>query len=367
MKFLSIIILAALLALGSCGKNPEQVPEKETKLVADSSNSDKYPLLVEAALSHWNDSDNVDSPALWMTPDGDTWIIATTKSTHQLIIYDENGETLDRQCKPGSGKNELMRPNGIWVLDNYCFVVERDNHRVQIFELPGFTHRGFIGEDKLTKPYGMAAYRDDSGNIQIYITDAYEIVEDEIPADSLLGKRVLHYELSNQNTENADWVFDNKFIRYIGATEGEGTIKIPESIYADPTTNTLMIAEEYEPITSVLVYSLDEGKYVKTLGSGLFRYQSEGIALYDCGEGKGYWFFTDQDEGDNTFHIYDRETHDYITSFKSETTQNTDGVWLAQVEPDGYPMGIFIPVHDDGGIGIFSIEKLFEELKLKCK
>ena len=52
---------------------------------------------------------------------------------------------------------------------------------------------------------------------------------------------------------------------------------------------------------------------------------------------------------------------------KSETTQNTDGVWLAQVEPDGYPMGIFIPVHDDGGIGIFSIEKLFEELKLKCK
>jgi len=62
----------------------------------------------------------------------------------------------------------------------------------------------------------------------------------------------------------------------------------------------------------------------------IFTYEPEGIALYSCSDGSGYWFTTDQDTSNNTFHIFNRIAFKYIGSFYPKVTANTDGVWLTQ-------------------------------------
>lgn len=249
---------------------------------------------------------------------------------------------------------EFDRPNGIWVADDMVFVVERDNHRIQVLTLYEFKFVGFIGEDKLIYPYGISIYKD-NGKYQVYITDNYENEQatndlEEIPADSLLGKRVLHYTMTIENG-----IGQSEFVRYIGETTKKGAIRITESIFTDPIHNILLLAEEDERNTHIKIYSLDKGEYTgKTIGEGMFNYQAEGIALIDCGNGEGFWICTDQYTGDNTF-------------FKSGATQNTDGIWLTQEFYQGFPKGSLIAVNNDGGIGIYDLQMLMNELNISCK
>lgn len=114
-----------------------------------------------------------------------------------------------------------------------------------------------------------------------------------------------------------------------------------------------------------------DGKFKNIeIGDDLFEYQAEGMALYDCGNGNGYWFCMDQDfylTKKNTVHIFDRKTLTYITSFITGKTENTDGVWLTQTPFGNFKKGAFFAVHNDGGVGVFDLEKIITELNLECK
>src|SRR3546814_3015825 len=84
--------------------------------------------------------DNIDSPAAWAAPDGRVLVIATAKATDRLVVYDgATGETLRHVGRSGAGEGEFDRPNGVAVVDELLFVVERDNRRVQVLRLPGFS------------------------------------------------------------------------------------------------------------------------------------------------------------------------------------------------------------------------------------
>ncbi len=84
-----------------------------------------------------------------------------------------------------------------------------------------------------------------------------------------------------------------KFEKYIGDTQGEGVLKVVESIYADPVNDNLLICEEFEGEgnTCIKLYDLN-GKFKKVIGKGLFKSQAEGLALIKCGK-DGYWVSTD--------------------------------------------------------------------------
>jgi 3-phytase len=164
------------------------------------------------------------------------------------------------------------------------------------------------------------------------------------------------------NAESIEFGLVKKF----GATSGEGTIRVVESIAGDPVHDNLLIAEEDESQTRILVYDI-AGNYKKDFGGDLFEHQAEGIALYDCDGDRGYWICTDQTLGDNAFHVFDRKTFEHLGSFLSKTVKNTDGVWLTQEKFDGYPDGCFIAVHNDGGIGAIGWGKIADSLGLRCK
>ena len=167
-----LVLLALPLLLAACGGKPDapvaadpvaQAPAREKE---PDENVEKDPLLSEAKIAHVvvpeafitpaTPAENVDSPASWRAPDGTRWLIATAKDTHRLVVYDgSTGKQLRTVSGPGSELGQMQRPNGIAVTDDLVLVVERDNRRVQVFQLPDFTPLLVFGADDLKQPYGL--------------------------------------------------------------------------------------------------------------------------------------------------------------------------------------------------------------------
>jgi 3-phytase len=358
MKYLFITIAIFLI---SCGAEKNNKKAEETKVETKEESSEMFKIKPDVK-SPWDEKDNIDSPAFYQTQEGENWIIATAKSTDKLFVYNaENGEVIKTVSGEGTELGKMDRPNGIWVHNDLCLVVERNNHRVQVFKLPEFEPLGFIGEDKLMKPYGLTVFEKDNKH-HIYITDNYEYEEDVIPADSLLDKRVLHYSFNIEDGK----LMDVNFEKYIGETTGDGVLKVVESIYADPKNDNLLICEELEGEgkTCIKLYDL-EGNFKENIGLGLFKSQAEGLALVECSDG-GYWISTDQSYDANIFHFLDRNTFELKASFQSDGLSNTDGIWLTQKSFGEFSKGQFIAVNNDGGVGAWDLEKIMTKLNLQC-
>jgi 3-phytase len=347
-----IVSLILVISLFSC-----------TKQKVDSNNNNpqkiefKVNLIKEGFLTRWYEADNIDSPTFW-SDGSNKWIIATAKETEKLFIYDAiTGETIKTVGSSGNLKGQLKRPNGVMVFNNYCFVVERDNHRVQVFSLPDFNPILTFADSILRKPYGLTGFI--TNNIlKLYITDNYETTDGKMPPASELGERVKVFEIDLK--PNIPIV---KFIKSFGETKGKGILRIVESIYADVENNLLLIAEEDETQNIIKLYDLDGRFLNKDFGAGYFKGQIEGIALYDYGNSEGFWIITDQSKKENVFQIFDRKTFSHKATFKGQFTLNTDGVALTQSAYKDFPKGAFFACNDDGGISAFSLEKILGLLK----
>lgn len=306
--------------------------------------------------------DNIDSPAIWHGPDGEHWLLATAKEADVIVVSDATtGVVLRRVGGPGTAPGQMERPNGIAVIDDLVFLVERDNHRVQVFALPDFATLGTYGEAELRRPYGIAIVPADDGAYRTYITDNYEFVEDVIPDDSLLGERVREYRV-RVAAGRLTAALANTF----GDIAGAGVLRVVESIAADPAGDRLLIAEEQEGASMVKVYALDGVFTGHVIESRWFPYQAEGIVLYACADGSGYWVATDQGEAENTFHVFDRRTLDPLGSFRGRTVLNTDGVALTQVSFGPFDTGAFYAVHNDGNVAAFRWGDIADGLGLRA-
>lgn len=305
--------------------------------------------------------DNIDSPAVWHGPDGKHWLLATAKTGDVLVVSDAaTGATLNRAGGPGTAVGQLERPNGIAVIDDLAFVVERDNARVQVFRLPSMRSEAIYGTGDLTMPYGIAVVREGDGSYTTWVTDNYEQPDESIPPDSLLGRRVRQYRVA-LGGEGAQV----EHVRTFGDVAGAGVLRVVESIAADPQNGRLLIAEENPGESALKIYTLD-GRFTGTvIPPAFFPAQAEGIVLYACGPRDGYWIATDQSHTDNAFHVFDRRTLAHRGSFRGPTVRNTDGVALTQVGFGPFPAGAFYAVHDDGNVAAFSWAAIADALGLR--
>lgn len=322
-------------------------------------------VIKEVYQTDWNIDDNIDSPAFWQSSDKkQNLLIATSKNKHSLFIYDaENGKFIREFGKKGNKEGDFKRPNGIWVIDNLLLICERDNHRIQIFSLPDFIFLGFIGENELKKPYGLTVYKSNTEYI-MYVTDQYEEADGTYPQFDKLNERVKKYSFTVNDNK-----IKSKHIKSFGDTKGKGRLMIVESIYADPINNNLVIAEEDKNQNVSKIYDLDGNFKQIIIGDDIYKYQAEGIALLDCGNGEGYWFCTDQDfylTNHNSIHIFDRKTLKFVGSFITGKTDNTDGIWITQQDFGKFKRGALFAVNNDGGVSAFDIEEIIKIMKLKC-
>lgn len=308
--------------------------------------------------------ENIDSAASWHGPDGEHLLFATSKAGHSVNVFDAvNGAMIRRIGGQGIEHGQFDRPNGVFVVDDYLLVVERDNRRVQVLHIPDFTPLTTFGENELGKPYGLYVQPLEEGEYHVYVTDNYETGNGEIPADPDLNRRVRRYLLETDH-KTAEAELDLTF----GATEGAGRLYVVESIFGDPAHNTLLVADELEDDArgrQVKVYDLAGAFTGTTFGTGLFKHQVEGIALYQTSDTDGYWFVTDQSKARNRFLVFDRQSFQHLGTFEGERTLNTDGIWISQTPMPRFPHGALYACDDDKAIAAFDLGEIFAALDLQ--
>ena len=292
-------------------------------------------------------------------------------------------------------------------LDLIC-VIERDTHRAQILSLPTFEQLAVFGEADLKRPYGISIVyesRQDTAEdrhalvrrrYSVYITDNYinEIEKAEpapgeseeekehrkkqnrrrkVPAASMLGNRVKHYSVvveAREKSEDAQAAHELKvsevaLINSFGETGRDGALHKVESIAVDSYHGRILVADEIDYEKNVKIYDMN-GRFTGTkIGAGVFDHEPEGIAIYECPEGRGYYVMTDQHKKENRFYVFDRVQMKLLGTFMGKEVSNTDGITLTQKAFGKFFMGAFYAVHADGSVGAFSLSKIFKALSLK--
>jgi 3-phytase len=358
MKLLNVLPLIALAFLG-CSQNENESESNAIDTFATTT-AVKTAIVEDVYQTPRDTVNNVDTPAIWHGPDDQHWLLATAKETDVILVYDAtNGYQLDVISESGSGIGQLDRPNSITVVDDFAIVVERNNHRVQVFSLPSFESLGFFGENNLRWPYGVTVLKQDDGGYRLFVTDNYESDDEGVPPDSELGERVHEFTIIETNDSIV-----SEHIKAFGATAGEGVLKKVESLMADEAYNRLLIADEDSVQNNIKVYDLDGSFTGEIMGEGTFKYEPEGIALYSCGENTGYWVTTDQGKADNFFYVFDRQSLEHIATFSNPNTLNTDGIVISQQSFPGFPDGGFFPIHNDGNVSAVSWGEIANKLNL---
>jgi 3-phytase len=351
-----------LLLLGGCQTSPPQV-EHEAPPLAAAKAGIEFRLVPEAFVSASSHDDMIDSAASWTHPDGLRWVLVTGKESDQLLIYDgASGELLRRYGGSGSAPGQFNYPNGIFIVDDLAFVVERDNRRVQVLRLPAFEAVGSFGEGDLRAPYGIWSHKLD-GHIEVIVSDAFMLPPDyeQVPPLEELAQRFKRYRLNP-----ADTGLEVELLQVFGATDPVGAIRVAESLWGDPAHDRLLIAEEHRPSgTRLRLYDL-QGHYAgRDVGASAYRAEAEGIALWHCPDGSGYWIGVDQFGDRSIFHLFDRQQLDHLGSFAGLRTANTDGIWLEQGPSASFPAGVLYAIHDDQALAAFDWRAIAAALGLR--
>ncbi len=369
------------LALAACSADP---PEPAATPVAapapaDAREPDEYEaddvllrdhdvahvVVKEAFVTPSTPEENIDSPASWLQ-DGKRMLVASAKATDQLVVYDgDTGQRLRAVGGTGTALGQLQRPNGVATVDDrYLFVVERDNHRVQMFQLPDFTPLLAFGADALQQPYGLWVQPKGEG-YEVLVSDAYMAGEDAqgediVPPLAQLDRRFRRYEVTQ-----ADGKWTARDAGAFGDTGAAGAIRVPESLFGDAANNRLLVAEEDVP-TGTLLREYDlQGRYLgRDVGKGQYVAQAEGIALMRCADGSGWWVASDQFADRTVFHLFDRRSLAHVGSFAGEVTGLTDGVWLDERGDARFPQGVFYASHLDLGVAAFDWRDIAAALEL---
>lgn len=362
-------LAASILALAACGplRDAREPDERVDTMPRFATAGVEHVVVAEAFLTASSLADNVDSPAAWRAPDGRTWLFATAKEGGGLLLYDgDSGQTLRRIGREGEAAGEFRRPNGISVVGDLLFVVERDNRRVQVLSLPQLQTLAMVGSELLQQPYGLWVRTLAADAWELTVTDAYMAGKrangfDIPPPLPDLDRRMQRWKLSMR-----DGGLTVTHVGAFGDTSAGGAIRIPESIWGDVAHDRLLIAEEDTATgTAVREYDLAGNYRGRTLGLGSFQAQAEGIALWQCADGSGYWIATDQFPDRSLFHVYDRASLRHLGAFAGTTVANTDGVWLQQSATTRFPNGVFYAVHDDQGVGAFDWRDIARALALR--
>ncbi|MEO6263547.1 MAG: phytase [Luteimonas sp.] len=318
----------------------------------------------EAWVSAETPAEELDSLASWVTEDGDTWLIATAKSSHRLVAYDaETGAQLRTIGGKGPALGQFNRPNGIAVFGDYLFVVERDNHRVQVLALPDFTPLGSFGDHILRSPYGIWLDETEPGELEAYVTDSFMYGErfDVVPPFAELDQRVrrfrVHFDQDGKLHANDGGAF--------GDTHEATALRMVESIAGDPANDRLLIADEDTRHASTLREYTFSGRYTgRSLPQDSFGAEAEGVALWSCPNGDGYWIAVYQLSPLTIFHLFDRMTLTPVGSFEGKVTAHTDGVALHAAASPRFPGGVLYAVHDDKAVTAFDLRDVATTLGL---
>jgi len=317
----------------------------------------------ERFISEESTADELDSPAAWTAEDGGTRVIVTAKSSHRMVMFDgDSGQRLREVGGIGDAPGRFRRPNGVAVQGDLAFVVERDNHRVQVLALPDLSPVATFGSDDLRNPYGLWINEAEPGELDVYVTDNFMrgAKFDTVPPAAELAARIKRFRV----TLDGDAVHA-RLAGTFGDT-GDDALRVVESIAGDAANDRLLIADEDTRTrpSALRDYTL-AGRYTgRGTAPGAFAQQAEGVALWDCPGGAGYWIAVDQLAPLAVFHVFDRATLAPVGRFRGRVTSHTDGIALHAAGTPSFPGGVLYAVHDDRALAAFDLRDVARALHL---
>lgn len=351
----------AITLLAACSAT---LPPREGAPATTTVPAPQMQTVTESYVSAESPEDELDSLATWPSADGRTWLIASAKSTHRVVVYDaDSGERLRDFGSEGTAPGQFYRPNGIAVFGDHLFVVERDNHRVQVLSLPSLDVVGTFGEQELRSPYGLWLHETEPGELEVYVTDSFQYGDkfDVVPPWEELDERVRRYRVQFDQADRLRANYGGAF----GDIREASALRMVESIAGDPANDRLLIADEDRRHESTLREYTFSGRYTgRSLPQDSFGAEAEGVALWSCPDGGGYWIAVDQLAPLTIFHLFDRLTLAPRGSFQGTVTAHTDGVALHAASTARFPGGALYAVHDDKSVTAFDLRDVARVLQL---
>lgn len=369
IRFLAGVCAACVLA--SCATIPasQDLPTPDTPTATAPAPTSPPITVAETWKSALTRADELDSLASWTTEDGEVWLIASAKSTHRLVIYDgQTGKQLRTVGSKGSALGQFNRPNGVAVFGDRLFVVERDNRRVQVLALPGFDPVGSFGADVLRSPYGIWLNETEPGELEVYVTDSFMYGSrfDVVPPYAELDQRVRRFRIQADQHGALRAHYSGSF----GSTDPSTALRMVESIAGDAANDRLMIADESRSDdtrhrgSTVREYTLAGVATGRSIPEGSFAAEAEGVALWSCPDGGGYWIAVDQLAPLTVFHLFDRQTLESRGSFQGKATAFTDGVVLDASASGRFPGGALYAIDNDVAVTAFDLRDVVTKLGL---
>ena len=352
-----LLALTACLLLGACSLM------HRTHRVREPSGEPALPQLAthevaETFIGEAQPAGDIGSLASWLAEDGKTWVIATAGKSDQLVVFDgDSGKRLRTIGSSGDGPGQFRNPQGITAFADLLFVVERDNHRVQVLQLPDFKPIGNFGSEQLRTPYGIWLHETAPDEYEVLVTDGY-LDGKKIPPLAQLGERVKRYRVhADGGLVHAD--YSGAF----GDTTAAGAMRSAGAIAGDDDNGRLAIAEETGKV--LRIYDM-LGHYAgNDVGTGQYHAQAKGIALYSCADGNGYWVSADRYEKQRTaFLVFDRKSLAYLGSFAGKSVAATDGIVLQPASTTQFPDGALYAVNAGSTIVAFDWGRIAQALDL---
>ncbi len=357
MKKYLFITIVTLIVFAACNQPPKksETTEKDTtvqnldsaEIIEDSLEFEQAKKLqqkvelavtadVETEVMPVPNEDIADDPAIWINPaDAAKSSIIGTNKVDGLHVYDLNGKELF-YYQIGRTNNVDVRygfPLGKEKVDLVA-CSNRKFNGISLFKvnpkdgsLENIEARRFkIDTTKMDDVYGFCMYKSPTTSKYYAIINAknglvqqYELIATDDKKIDLKLVREMHLQ-SQPEGMVAD---DEKGILYVGE-ERKGVWKYDAEPDADTTATLIFNADSLD----VAVPDI------------------EGISLYYAPKGKGYLIISSQ--GNFTYIILDRETHEYIASFKvvengMDGIEETDGVDVINLPlGDKFPKGVFV-------------------------
>lgn len=317
-------------------------------------------------------SHDLNSIASWLAPGGATWVIATASKSDQLAVFDgDSGKRLRSVGNSGTGPNQYRYPSGITAYADLLFVVERDNHRVQVLQLPDFKPLGSFGSDQLHNPLAIWLHETAPEEYEVLVADQYPLLPESAHPEPVegsnhdqqvpqLGQRIKRYRVRTD-----DGVLHADYIAAFGDSTAAGALRSVESIAGDDDNDRLAIAEGLGNTGSrVRVYAMN-GRYTGAdIGTQQYRAQAGGMALFSCADGSGYWIGVDRDPQHSAFLLFDRKSLAYLGAFTGKGVADTSGIVLQPASTTHFPDGALYAVSNDASIAAFDWREIAQALTL---
>jgi 3-phytase len=102
----------------------------------------------------------------------------------------------------------------------------------------------------------------------------------------------------------------------------------------------------------------------RSMPQGSFAAEAEGVALWSCPDGDGYWIAVDQLAPLTTFHLFERDTLAPVGSFQGKATAYPDGIALDATATPRFPGGALYAVDNDVAVTAFDLRDVAATLGL---